>query len=105
MNGPIKTDIVFAKTGSSVYLSHLDLVRLFTRVFRITNMPLAYSQGFNPHPRLSFQRALKLGLSSDEEQLMIRLERKVDLNIKRKEINDLLPQGLEIKKIEYREAA
>ncbi len=51
------------------FLSHLEMVTLFTRGLQRLGVPLAYSQGFHPHPRLTFAHALPLGLSSDEEFL------------------------------------
>lgn len=44
------------------YISHLDLMRLFTRAMRRADLPLKMTEGFNPHPKFSIQRALKLGL-------------------------------------------
>ena len=59
--------IEFTKTGTICYTSHLDLMRIFKRVFKRTDTPLAYSQGFNPHPKMGFAQPLSLGYWGMEE--------------------------------------
>ncbi|MFH1384890.1 MAG: TIGR03936 family radical SAM-associated protein, partial [Candidatus Omnitrophota bacterium] len=51
-------DIEFSKQKELIYISHLDVVRLFMRTFRRADLPLVYTQGYNPHPKISFKRAL-----------------------------------------------
>ena len=53
-----------AKTGSLAYISHLDMMRLFLRVLRMSGLRPAYSEGFNPHPKMSFALPLPLGIYS-----------------------------------------
>jgi len=53
--------VVFARTGDLRFISHLDLVTLWQRVLRRARVPVAYSQGFNPQPRLAFAAALPVG--------------------------------------------
>ena len=65
--GPIRLRIVFAKTEAMRYTSHLDLHRTWERTIRRANLPLAYSQGYNPHPRINLASALPLGFTSDCE--------------------------------------
>ena len=59
--------IKFSKGGYAKYTSHLDLLRFFKRAFRKTGVDLKYSQGFNPHPNLSFAQPLSLGYLGDNE--------------------------------------
>ena len=59
----------FKKMGYSKYISHLDLIRLFDRACRYAKIPVAYSQGFNPRPKISFCQPLALGQSSESEYL------------------------------------
>ena len=59
----------FTKTGYSKYISHLDLMRVFARSFKIAELDIKYSQGYNPHPRMSFAQPLSLGYSSVSEYL------------------------------------
>ena len=53
----------FGKLGRLRYISHLDLQRFMMRALRRTDLPVSYSQGFNPHPQMSFASALALGMS------------------------------------------
>lgn len=59
----------FSKEGMLKYTSHLDMVRMFKRAFSRADLRLAYSEGFNPHPRMSFAQPLSLGYSSIAEWL------------------------------------
>ncbi len=79
------------------FISHLDMQRLFQRAFRRARVPLAYSQGFNPHPLLSFASALAVGYTGESEWLDVRLERPMDLNEFQNAVNAVLPDGVYIK--------
>ena len=68
----------FFKRGSLAFIAHLDLVRTFTKSIARAGIPVRYSEGFNPHPRLSFATAMSIGLESDCEFLDIRLTKEVD---------------------------
>lgn len=68
----------FFKRGSLAFIAHLDLVRTFTKSVARAGIPVRYSEGFNPHPRLSFATAMSIGLESDCEFLDIRLTKEVD---------------------------
>lgn len=59
----------FTKEGMLKYTSHLDMVRMFKRAFSRADLRLAFSEGFNPHPRMSFAQPLSLGHSSISEWL------------------------------------
>ena len=65
---------LFAKTGSAVYISHLDLMRLFQRAFKRAGLPLTHTQGFNPRPSVSIALPLSLGVESVCELLDFDLE-------------------------------
>lgn len=65
--------IWFTKKDSSKYISHLDLTRCLIRAFRRTDIPLWYTEGFNPHPYLVFGLPLPLGVEGLREVLDIRL--------------------------------
>ena len=64
----------FTKTGALIYISHLDLTRLFLRVLRMSGLRPSYSHGFNPHPKMSFVLPLSLGLHSICELLEFEIE-------------------------------
>ncbi len=79
------------------FISHLDMQRLFQRAFRRAQVPLAYSQGFNPHPLLSFASALAVGYTGESEWLDVRLERPMELDAFKNAVNAMLPDGVYIK--------
>ena len=58
---------VFSKTGRAKYISHLDLMRAFQRVFKRAHLPIWHTQGFNPHVYIMFPLALPLGTDSRVE--------------------------------------
>gem|GEM_PF-1392578 len=62
---PLKLTI--EKSGDMIYFSQLDLASVLTRALRRAELPLYYTQGFSPRVKMSFGRALKLGLSGREE--------------------------------------
>ena len=64
----------FKKMGMSRYVSHLDLMRAMTRSVRRAGVPLWYTEGYNPHPYLTFALPLSLGMESLYESLDMRLE-------------------------------
>lgn len=65
---------LFEKTGNAVYISHLDLMRLFQRAFKRAGLPLTHTQGFNPRPSVSIALPLSLGVESQCELLDFDLE-------------------------------
>lgn len=85
------------KRGETLRLiSHLDQQRLFQRAFRRAEIPMAYSSGFNPHPKLAFSGAMALGLTSDAEYGDIGLSEEMEPKAFIKEINAVLPMGIAI---------
>lgn len=88
--------IKFTKIGDMIYISHLDLQRLLQRVFRRAGIKLSYSQGYNPHPKISYGNALALGTESYGEYVDIEIEdESLEEGELLKRINSTLPQGLE----------
>ena len=71
---------LFEKTGNAVFISHLDLMRLFQRAFKRAGLPLTHSQGFNPRPSVSIALPLSLGVESCCELLDFDLEGDVPSN-------------------------
>lgn len=78
------------------FIGHLDMVRLWERALRRTDLPSAYSEGFNPRQKLSFGPPLPLGFTSDCEYLDIYLERWTNPLAVKDQLNDVLPPGIEI---------
>lgn len=88
--------LTFSKAGVMRYVGHLDLFRSWERTFRRSNMPLAYSQGFHPQPRLNLACALPLGFTSQCEILDAWLERDYSIAQIQEALAKVLPPGIEI---------
>jgi radical SAM-linked protein len=102
---PIRLRIIFAKTEAMRYTSHLDLHRTWERTIRRANLPLAYSQGYNPHPRLNLASALPLGFTSDCEVIDIWLEEDRQVDEVTAALNRAAPPGVklqEVRKVDLR---
>lgn len=78
------------------YISHLDLMRVMQRAARRGNVPIAFSQGFNPHPIMAFASALSVGVTSSAEYMDIELEQTVDTAELVNRFNSALPKGIRI---------
>lgn len=85
--------IKFSKDKELRFISHLDLLRSWQRALRRACLPVAYSAGFNPHPRLSFASALPVGATSEAEYLDIFLTRPVSAE-EWQRLQNTLPEGL-----------
>lgn len=86
----------FQKTDRCIWFSHLDLQRTMQRALRRAQLPIAYSQGFNPHAELSFASALPVGVSSLCEILDVRLDGELAPEAFVQAMNGVLPRGLRI---------
>ena len=86
----------FTKTGRIRFLSHLDFMTLFHRAMVRAEVPVAFSQGFNPHPKLAFGPALPVGMESEAEYLDLETDPFVDLLLVTKGLNNTLPEGVRI---------
>jgi radical SAM-linked protein len=95
----MKIKAVFSKTGDMRFISHLDLMRLFQRALRRAALPVAISQGFSPHLKISIARAMKLGIESDSEELTINMSAPERPEAVMRLLNDKLPEGVRIKQI------
>ena len=91
--------VTFSKDGPLAYTSHLDLARVWERALRRAGIPLAYSQGFNPRPRLQLAAALPLGHTGEAELLDIRLERPMTVEDFARGLAPVLPAGLAISQV------
>lgn len=84
----------FQKNKEISYISHLDVQRTLQRAFRRADLPLAYTNGYNPHPKLSFATALATGFSSEAEWIDLELEAYVSPEEFISRVNSVLPSGL-----------
>lgn len=100
--------ITFVKQGPLRYTGHLDLHKLWERAARRAELPLAYSQGFHPQPKMNMAAALPLGFSSRCEVLDMKLEHDISLEDLPGRLNQTLPSGLQVvdvKQVEERAPA
>ena len=92
--------ITFAKHGALRYTGHLDLHKLWERTARRAGLPLAYSQGFHPQPKMNIAAALPLGFSSRCEVMDMRLQRDVPLDGLSEKLQTTLPSGIRVLNVE-----
>ena len=94
-----KFRLQFTKYGDMKYVSHLDLIRLFTRIFHRADLPLSYSEGFNPHPKMSVLLPLSVGFESSCEYIDVEMRDGVGMLDCMKKLKGKLPLGMEIPQI------
>jgi radical SAM-linked protein len=86
----------FSKIGRVRFLSHLDFMTLVHRAVVRAGIPISFSQGFNPHPRIAFGPALSVGMESESEYLDMETDPRIDLLPAVKRLNTSLPDGVRI---------
>ena len=90
--------VKYKKEDDMIFISHLDLQRLLQRAFRRAEINLSYSQGFNPHPKMSYGNALALGVESQGEYVDIEIEDDIEVKEFLERINEQLPDGIKFVK-------
>jgi radical SAM-linked protein len=95
----VRVRLRFTKAGKVRWTSHRDLARMFERAFRRTQLPIAYSGGFAPRPKVSFGLALPTGAESEAEFLDLELVEgsTVDLTTLPLRLSEALPVGVEVR--------
>ncbi|MEM7323610.1 MAG: TIGR03936 family radical SAM-associated protein [Actinomycetota bacterium] len=88
--------IRFSKAGKVRFVSHRDVARLFERALRKLRLPVAYSEGFSPRPKLSFGLALSVSHESDAEYLDVELTELPDLEGLSQALTAALPDGMDV---------
>ncbi len=88
--------IFYEKTGRAKYISHLDINRCFQRAIRRANLPIWYTEGFSPHPYITFALPLPLGFESVCECLDMRLVEEWPYEKIKEALNAVLPEGLHV---------
>lgn len=96
--------IKYSKTPDGRFLSHLDLLRAMERAFRRADLPLLFSEGFNPHPRISYGSALAVGVTSDGEYLDVMLREKIPAGEIRSRLEQAMPPAIKILELQEIEA-
>ncbi|MBD3181929.1 TIGR03960 family B12-binding radical SAM protein [Candidatus Poribacteria bacterium] len=87
---------MFVKGEEVRFISHLNMINAFTRAFRRADIPIAYSHGFNPHPKISFGSVLPVNTTSEAEYADVELELYMDPEEFMEKANNELPPGLKI---------
>ena len=88
--------VTFSRGEELKYLSHLDVMRLWERALRRANLPLAYSQGFSPHPKISIAAPLPLGVTGERELMDIVIQRRISPYLVQKNLTSQLPKDMSI---------
>lgn len=88
--------VKYTKSGRLRFTSHRDFARALERALRRAEVPIAFSAGFSPHPKISYIGAAPTGVSSDAEYLELGLAQAVDLDTLRCRLDAALPPGLDV---------
>jgi len=96
----MRARITFTKQGALRYTGHLDLHRLWERAMRRADLPLSYSQGFHPQPKISIAAALPLGFSSRAEVVDVRFNEEISTEEIASRLKDNLPVDIKVTKVE-----
>lgn len=96
----MRVRIKFAKTETMRFTSHLDLHRTLERTFRRTQLPMQYSKGFNPRPRINLAAALPLGCTSQAELVDVWLTEEIQVKTLKSRLIQFQPPGIEFQDIE-----
>jgi radical SAM-linked protein len=88
--------IRYAKRGPLRFTSHRDFARAFERAVRRAGVPIAFSQGFTPHPKISYASAAPTGVASEAEYLEIGLQAATDPAVVRESLDAALSPGLDV---------
>ena len=96
----MRARITFSKQGALRYTGHLDLHRLWERAMRRADLPLSYSQGFHPQPKISLASALPLGFSSRAEALDVRFNEEIPTEEIASRLQESLPPDIQIIRVE-----
>ncbi|MEJ2097053.1 MAG: TIGR03960 family B12-binding radical SAM protein [Deltaproteobacteria bacterium] len=88
--------VYYAKTEEAKYFGHLEMVNIFIRTLRRMRIPMKFSRGFHPMPKISFEDPLPIGMESLSERFYVTVRRKFDDKHFVLQMNALLPAGLRI---------
>jgi radical SAM-linked protein len=89
----------YTKRGRLRFTSHRDIARAFERALRRAQVPMAYSAGFSPHPKISWVGAAPTGVASEAEYVEIQLAERVDPEALRLALDDSLPAGIDVEEV------
>jgi radical SAM-linked protein len=86
----------YAKRGKMRFASQLDVARAFERGVRRAGLPIAYSSGFTPHPKISYAGGVPTGVASEAEYLSLTLTNRAEADAVRERLNAALPDGIDV---------
>lgn len=89
----------YAKRGRLRFSSHRDFQRALERALRRAEVPMAYSAGFSPHPKISYANSAPTGVASEAEYVELGLARQVDPERLARALDEALPEGLDVVEI------
>lgn len=92
----IRIRLTLSKTGRARMVGHLEYLKMFQRALRRANVPIRFSQGFHPNPKVSYLEALPMGVSSEAELIDLELLHSVPVDKIINDINVQLPDGFKI---------
>ena len=92
--------IKFSRGEPLKYISHLDIIRLWQRAMRRAGVPLAYTEGFNPRPRISLAAPLALGVTSQAELMDVYCQRRPSAHWFTQALTQQLPAGIEVLQVQ-----
>ena len=98
-SAPVTTQhllVRYAKRGKMRFASHLDVARAFERGVRRAGLPIAYSAGFTPHPKISYAGGSPTGVASEAEYLSLTLTSRTEADAVRDGLNAALPDGIDV---------
>lgn len=92
--------VTFTRDVTLKYIGHLDMAKAWQRILRRADWPLAYSEGFNPQPKITFAAALPVGCTSDQEVMDAVLSPVLPIDEARARLERALPPGIKLRSIE-----
>jgi radical SAM family uncharacterized protein/radical SAM-linked protein len=98
-NNRLKYLFFYSRTGLVRFLSHLDLGSVIERTLARAGVPVNFTEGFHPKPRISFAGALPVGVEARREPFVVELSRDIDTYAVARQLNEMLPEGIRIEAI------
>ena len=95
-NTPINLRVKFKKVGNLQYISHLDLVRTMNKIIVRAGLPLWYTEGFNPKPKMVFAAPLSTGVESVSEYMDLRLTERIDTDTAKRLLNENMTEEMQV---------
>ena len=92
--------VTFTRDVTLKYIGHLDLSKAWQRILRRADWPLAYSEGFNPQPKITLAAALPVGCTSDHEVMDVVVSPALEIDVARAQLERALPPGIKLRSIE-----